>query len=90
MVMVEYIPFAVHMYLVQGTSRTIEEKVSPIIVGLVLDGPFIVFIQLGSLLAVPCELLNDPSHCVHLVYPCAGRLEADHDQVPHQGSDILH
>ena len=28
MVMVEYIPFAIHMYLFQGTYRTIEEKVS--------------------------------------------------------------
>ena len=28
MVMVEYIPFAVHMYLFQGASRPMEEKVS--------------------------------------------------------------
>ena len=28
MVMVEYIPFAIHMYLMQGSSRTLEEKVS--------------------------------------------------------------
>ena len=27
MVMVEYIPFAVHMYLFQGASRSLEEKV---------------------------------------------------------------
>ena len=27
MVMVEYIPFAVHMYLFQGASRSMEEKV---------------------------------------------------------------
>ena len=31
MVMVEYIPFAIHMYLMQGSSRTLEEKVSPTI-----------------------------------------------------------
>ena len=30
MVMVEYIPFAVHMYLLQGTSRSLEEKVCSI------------------------------------------------------------
>ena len=30
MVMVEYIPFAVHMYLIQDTYRTMEEKVSGI------------------------------------------------------------
>ena len=29
MVMVEYIPFAIHMYLIKGSSRTLEEKVSP-------------------------------------------------------------
>ena len=28
MVMVEYIPFAVHLYLLQGASRPMEEKVS--------------------------------------------------------------
>ena len=28
MVMVEYIPFAIHMYLIQGSYRTLEEKVS--------------------------------------------------------------
>jgi ABC-type Fe3+-siderophore transport system permease subunit len=28
MVMMEYIPFAIHMYLFQGTPRTMEEKVS--------------------------------------------------------------
>ena len=28
MVMVEYIPFAIHMYLMQDSSRTLEEKVS--------------------------------------------------------------
>ena len=30
MVMVEYIPFAVHMYLFQGSSRSLEEKVCSI------------------------------------------------------------
>ena len=51
---------------------------------------FVVFLQLGSVPLVPWKLLHDPAHGVHLVHPGAGRLEADHDQVPLQGSDLLH
>ena len=53
--------------------------------------PFLlVFLQLGPVPLVPQQLLDGPAHGLHLVHPGAGCLEADHDQVPHQGRNLLH
>ena len=49
-----------------------------------------VFLQLGPVPLVPQQLLDGPAHGLHLVHPGAGCLEADHDQVPHQGHNLLH
>ena len=89
LVMLDYIPFAIHMYLLQGSARTMEEKVR-----LVFEFSenifFSVFLQLGSIPLVSWKLLHLCPHSICLVHPGAGHLEADHGQVPHHGRHLVH
>ena len=92
MVMLEYIPFAFHMYLLRGTYRSMEEQVNILITWNIyhLHAFCAVLLQLGLISSVPCQLFTHPSHCLYLVHvsPCC--LEIHHDQVPHSGRNPLH
>ena len=84
LVMVEYIPFAIHMHLLKGSSRTIEEKVPFNVTDLLDQNSCIpVLIQMGSIPSVPRKRFNVLAHRLSMAYAGVGCLAVNHDPLSH-------
>ena len=91
LVMVEYIPFSIHMYLLEEWGREQEDEVASY--RSCLKYPmvsFSVFPCLGILPLVPHQLQHHDPHRVHLAHPLPRHLEVHHDQVLHSFCVPLH